>query len=826
MLDFLHDLRFGFRQLRKSPGFALIAILTLALGIGANTAMFSVMSAVLMRYLPVREPQRIVFLHYSDQPKGTSQSGYDDTSLPEPLYEALRAEHGIFSDVVAFVPLSSSPLPVRSGETPEEARGDMVSGSFFSGLGVPIARGRGFSPDDEKSHAPFVVLSYAYWSRRFARDPNVIGQPLYVKGQPFTIVGVAGAGFPGLERDKATDFWIPLTDRAELKPWGHPATDARVSVYNAPHWYFLMMAGRLAPGITQEQALARLQPVYQRVAYEGLKAPEPGTQASTLYFSNARGIEGLRDAYREPLTLLMYMVVLVLAIACANVSMLLVARNTLRRREFSVRLALGSSRWRLFSQLMGEGLLLVLGGAALGWWFSSIATSALGSWSQIDVNLAPDQTVLWFTVAVSLVVALVFALAPLRGTTRVPIGLALKSSVSTTPEPSRVRAGHAVVVLQIAFCIVLLVGAALLVRTMHKLQTANLGMRLSGLVVFGVSTPPTVHSDAQAVVFYQSLLARLRALPGVEAGTVLANRLGAGWSNNTLVTVDGHSPLGDKVAGVRWDAVGPDVLRVLGTPVLYGRDISERDSANSTKVAIVNQTFVDRYLKNTAPLGHQLQLSGEEGSFTIIGVIPDIKYTGVRERPRPMAFVPYTQIAGISNLTVELRTTTDTGTVLAEARGTLRDVNPDLAPLQPMAQQQQFEQSFMDDRLFSRLAVFFGGLAALLVTTGLFGTLAYRWNRRIGEIGLRMALGAQRGQVLWMVLRESLLLCAFGVIVGLPLAIAAARLLRSMLFDLSPGDPWSFAAALLGIIAVALIASALPARRASTVDPMVALRYE
>jgi predicted permease len=361
---------------------------------------------------------------------------------------------------------------------------------------------------------------------------------------------------------------------------------------------------------------------------------------------------------------------------------------------------------------------------------------------------------------------------------------------------------------------------------MRNLNTANLGMRTAGLSVFNITPPPAVRTDKDAVRFYTSLLGRLRTLPGIDSTTVIAARLGSGWSNNTLVKVDGVNPLGGKFAPVRWNPVGPDFLHVLGTPLLVGRDIGQRDTAAAPKVAIVNQTFVDRYLKHTTAIGHQIQMQGTDGVFTIVGVFPDLKFTRVRETPRPMAFLPYTQVSGISNMTVELRATNDFGSIMAEVRNMLHGISPDLAPLQPMTQQEQFNESYSDDRLFSRLAVFFGLLAALLVATGLFGTLAYRVNGRITEIGIRMALGAQRGQVLWMVLRESFLLTLIGVGGGVPLAIAASRLLRSMLFNLSPGDPVSFVAALAGMALITLIASAIPARRASSVDPMIALRYE
>jgi predicted permease len=735
-------------------------------------------------------------------------------------------QRNVFSAVMAFVPLSDRPVPVRIGEEPEEARGDLVSGNFFSGLGIPAIRGRVFSPEDEQTHAPVAILSYGFWSRRFARDSTIVGQPFYVKGVPHTIVGIAAPGFIGLNRDKATDFWIPLTDHPDLKPWNTAASETRLTMYGSPHWFFLMLVGRLAPGVTAREALARIQPVYQRAAYEGLRVPESSARRSELFFTTAKGIEGLRQTYQTPLILLMSMVGVVLAIACANVAMLLLARNAVRTREFGVRLALGCSRWRLFSQLLSESLLLVAGGAGLGWWFSLYATAALGRWSSLDVSLAPDLRVLVFTIAMVVVVALIFAVVPLRGAMRTPMGVTLRSSVTTTPDRARRRLGQAVAAVQIAICLMLLVAAALLVRTMRNLDTANVGIRVPGLVVFGVSPAQSVHTDAEAAQFYDGLLSRLRSLPGVESATVLGNRPGSGWSNNTGVTVDGVNPLGTTFAPVRWTPVGPDPLSVLGTRVIAGRDITGRDTSAAPKVALVNETFVSRYLKNTTPLGHHIQLNGEDGVFAIVGVFADLKFTGVREASRPMAFVPFTQVTGTSSMTVEMRTNADPGSVLTQARRTLQDLGPDLTPLQPTTQRDQFGQSYSDDRLFSRLAMSFGALAVVLVATGLFGTLAYRVNRRAAEIGVRMALGAQRSQMTWMVFRETFAVVTLGIAAGLPLSIVAARLLRSMLFNVSPGDPISFVAALLGVASVAFVASAVPARRASAVDPMVALRVD
>jgi predicted permease len=520
----------------------------------------------------------------------------------------------------------------------------------------------------------------------------------------------------------------------------------------------------------------------------------------------------------------MAMVLLVLAIACANVSLLMVARNAVRQREFALRMALGGNRARLFRQLLTESLLLVAAGAGLGWLFSLSATRALSAWSGLGVNLSPDRAVLLFTLAVSLAAALLFGLAPLRSVLRSPIGMLLKTSAATANRDRRkIRSSQVVVALQISLCLVLLVSAGLLVRTLRNLETLNLGMRTPGLLVFGVSPLQRVHSDGESIRFYQGLLTHLRVLPGVESATLMQNRIGSGWSNNSGAIVDGEEPKVSGTTTMRWNSVGPDYFHTLGTPILLGRDFSDADSDAGPRVVIVNQTFANRYLANRAPLGHQVWMSKP---YTIVGVAADAKYTQVREQPVPMAYFPYTQIDDVATLHLEVRTAGDPARWMSAVRRAVNEYAPGLAMLQPMTQQAQFDQSFSQERLVFRLSMFFGLLAALLVATGLYGTLAYTVSGRTSEVGLRMALGAQRRQVLWMVLRGSLTVSLAGMAIGLPLAIASTRVVRTMLFGVEPGDPLTFIAALGGIALVSLMASLIPAMRAASVDPMVALRDE
>jgi predicted permease len=822
----LQDLRYGLRQLRRSPGFTLMAVLTLALGIGANTAIFSVMYAVALRFLPVQRPEQLVFLRLEGRPENTSETGDNGRTFTEYTFEQLRGERRIFSDLMAFVPLGFDGVPVRFGAHPEIVTGDMVSGNFFSGLGVQPAGGRVLTLEDEKQHASVAVISYNYWTRRFARDPSVIGETLYVRGVPFTLVGVAAPRFWGVEPGQQTDLWVPLQNGKDVTAWGNPGEEG--TLYSESNWWCLMMIGRLQRGLNRQQALAQLNPLFVRTAYEGAGKPNPKAPAPYLYFSSARGISwGDVDAAR-PVISLMAMVCLVLLIACTNVAMLLVARNTARQREFALRSALGAGRARLFRQLLTESLLLVSGGTVLGWILAGWTAAALARWAELDFNVAPDLTALLFTLAISIAAALAFGLAPLRGALRPAPGAALKiSAASSGQDRSGFRSGQVALALQMALCLVLLIGAGLLVRTLRNLENADLGLNTTGLLVFGIAPPKSVHGDAETVQFFQTMTEHLRTLPGVESATLMQNRIGAGWSNNTIAMVDGVSMKDRQPSDVRWNSVGPDYFHVIGTPLEMGRDFKDSDSTNAPNVAIINQTFARTYLPGENPVGHAVSLDYVSGKpFTVVGVAADSRYTRVREKPKPMAYFPYSQLHGVGTMHFELRTAGDPSALLPEVERVVHKSGPDLPLIQPMTQQEQFDKSFSEGRLFARLATAFGILAALLVATGLYGTLSYKVGRRTAEIGVRMALGAGRGDVFRMVLRESLALGLTGIAIGLPLAWAAAKMLRSMLYGLEPGDPVTFVGALISLALLALFAGYVPARRASKIEPMAALRYE
>src|SRR6267154_2619913 len=807
MMGVIQGLRYTFRQLARSPLFTAVSILTIALGIGANTAIFSVMNAVLLHFLPVPNPQQLVYFHLKNQPLSTSQTGYGDMSMSLPVFEAMRSRQDVFTDVIGFAPLAFEKVAVRIGPEPEETWGEMVSGNFFSGLQIQPILGRGFTVDDESTHAPIAVLNYAWWKSRFAGDKDILGRTIYVKGVPFTIVGVAPPGFNGVDPvHAAMDFWIPLQERPELNAWGTPATDH--TLYGSPNWLALQMLGRLQRGVSPGQAQARLKPPFQN-ALANASPVDPNEQKPVLVLSGVRGVENLRDDYEHPLRFLMSMVALVLLIACANVVMLLLARNAGRAPEFCLRRALGASKRALFLQMLGESMVLVAAGAALGWLFAGAATQALAAWSGVDIMIEPDRRVLLFTAGVSAVVAIAFGLAPMGLITRLPLNLALRSNGGTTgPRQNRFWGRKLVVALQISLCMVLLCSA--------------------GLLVFGISPQSNIRTDADAIRFHTGLLGRMRVLPGVDSATIMQVRIGSGGSDNDGVLVDGRNPSPDRpFAGVRINLVGSEFLRTLGIPLRRGRDIQDSDTANSPKVAIVNQTFVDRYLPGADPLGHHIAVVGDpKVEYSIVGVAGNSRYTGVRETDRPMAYVPFMQPQGVLEMQYELHTSGDPRMLLPEAGRLVHDTDPNLPLQKPTTQQAQFAETVSQERLVANLSVFFGGLAAFLVAIGLYGTISYGVSRRTLEIGVRMALGAQRQEVLRMVLLESFSVAAAGLAVGTPVSLAVATTLRSMLYGLSSSDPFTILVAFMGIAIVTLAAAFFPAHRAASIDPMRALRME
>lgn len=673
------DVRYGVRQLAKTPVFTIVCILTLALGVGANTAVFSVMHAVLMKMLPVQEASRVFYLHTTGWPDGASQTGDSNTSFSYPVYRALREQSGL-QEVMAFIPMSfSGKAPVRVGAVPEEAAGDMVSGNYFSGLGVGTELGRGFVQKDEEDHTPVVVISETFWRTHYGHSSDAIGKTLYIKSIPFTIIGVAIKGFEGTEGRLPLDFWIPLQSRPEFNAWGSPAEDG-MYLTKQNFWCMKLMA-RTAPGVSREQALARAQGVFDQAAYTGITQKHAGDKTYQLSFMDAKQFDTQDDSFARALKTLMAMVVLVLLIAMSNVVMLLMARNSSRRREFSVRLALGAGRREMVRQLLTESVLLVTLGGIAAWVFALGATHALGSWAQIESNLQPDGTVMWFTLSVLFILALVFGLAPLRAAMSSGPEMVLRSSATVSQSSSqKMRAGNVVIVTQIAMCVVLLVGAGLLLGTLRNLLKTPLGQKPEGLLVFGVH-PQHAHTKEEGIAFFVALQQRLRTIPGVESVSMASNRPGSGWSNNNSgILVDGHKPNGIEPdqASFRGNVVGADYFRTMGVQVLQGRDFSDADSASAPKIVIVNETFAMKYLGTLNAVGHVLSDPKGVEQDLIVGIVKDHKYTSITEEAMPMLWTSYTQGGAVNQLNIEMRVPGDPMAMLPTVRKIISQIDPDM----------------------------------------------------------------------------------------------------------------------------------------------------
>ena len=622
----------------------------------------------------------------------------------------------------------------------------------------------------------------------------------------------------------ATDLWVPLQNRLDLNAWGEVTTGPKRTLYGDPNWWNLMLMARLRPGVTEKQALARVDPLFARAALE--TAPLEGKEPPlTLKMVPARGLGTAAEGYKDSLHVLMGMVALVLLIACVNIAMLLAARNAARQREFAMRMALGAGRVPIFRQLMTESVVVVGAGAALGWLFAVEATHWLGVWSRIEVSLAPDATVLGFTLLVASLAALVFGLAPLRAATGAPVLQAMRSGgMQTTESHSRMLTGKVMIAGQMAFCVALLFAAGLLIRTLRNYQNVDLGIQADKVLAFGAH-PVGPTNYAQTLAFYTQLMDKLRALPGVRAVTLAGNRPGSTWSDNNELMIDGRViPFDNGKNDLRSNEVGPDFFETLGIPLVTGRGITAADTQKAARVAVVNETMAQRFFQGRSPIGHML--GGPRNPFLIVGEVKDSKYTSASEGPMSMAWYSYQQNESIDPMDVEVRTAGVPLALVPEVRHIVRDLDANAPVQDPNVLDLEFAQTYAMPALFARLGGFFGILAALLVAVGLYGTLAYRVNRRIAEIGIRMALGAERRRVLWMILRESLLLVVAGLAVGLPLAWFGSKVMASMVYKLTVHDPVSLAAAGAGVLAVALLAAWLPARRAASVEPMVALRNE
>ena len=838
--NLLRDVRYALRQLRKSPGFAIAAVLTLALGIGANTAIFSLMDAVLLRSLPVKQPDRLFIPNWKAKtwPDNLSLSGYFYYEFSYPMFERFQKEHRLFSSVFGFAPLGMKEGNVAVGlhGHTTAATGSMVTGGYFAGLGVAPVLGRAIAESDARQGAaPVAVISYGYWQRVFAGSASVLGQHITLNAQPYTIVGVAPPKFFGLQAGRQEDIWIPIVESPTLAPWNTPARTGQ-SMFVSQQWWWLTVIGRLQPGVTQQQAVAALKPVLQsgfQSAFGPLKAEN---QPSMEAMSGSRGLDYLEGFYTEPLHILMGIVALLLLATCASLATLLLARAAARSKEMAIRMATGATRARVIRQLLTESVLLSGCGGGLGLLLAfalahSLATLIASGDFPLRVDVSPDPRVLAFTAAASVLTGILFGLAPASRVTRVDLVASLKETTGTSLGEIRHRftLGKVLIVLQVAVSMLLLVGAGYMLRSLQKLEYQNIGIGRNHRLIFSIDPTLNGYNNQQQLQLYQTVLSRLQSLPGVKSATTVNVRLISNFFSRGNVDIEGYRPADRNKPLVFFDGVGPQFLETTGIRLLAGRDINDHDTPTSPKVTIINQAMAEKYFGKQDPIGRHITRTlnkGKVATYEIVGICANAKYTNLRQPTAPTFYYPYTQQQHFYGVTFYLQTAGDPKVLVPDVRHVVHDLDPSLLVTDIRSQSDQIDESIVPERILARLATFFGALALLLAAIGLNGTLAYAVNRRSQEIGVRMALGAQRGQVVRLVVGETIVLVCLGIAVGIPLAIASARLVSSQLYGIQTLDLPTLIGASAVLLLAAVLSGYLPARRAARTDPMQALRAE
>jgi len=852
MANLWQDLRFSMRILAKNPGFTLIAVLTLALGIGANTAIFSVLDSVLLRSLPVQHPEQLVTLSDPDE-HGSSfgSEGGDRSLLAYSEFEYFRDHNEVFSEIFAAdssLPQLEVTIPDSSSSTgakKESTRVRLVSGDYFATLGVTPAAGTFFTRtvDVARGSSPIAVLSYAFWKQRFGLDPLVLGKTIQIRQTSFQIVGVTPPGFFGETVGAFPDLWIPMMMQDSVYP-GRDLLSPAKDLTNMHIW--LQVMARLKPGVTPEKAKASINVVFKSLLESKVGASLSADERRNALDQRinlqraARGSSVLRDHYGQPLKILMVLVGLILLIACANVANLLLARGAARQKEFAMRIAIGAGRARLIRQLLAEGLLLAMSGAAAGLLLAHWADALLlrmvsdmaSGTPSIHLDLQLDARMLGFTVGVTLLTTILFALIPSWYSTRLDLTPVLKSSPAGMPgevSHRRIPAGKILVVTQVAVSVILLVSAGLFVRSLSKLSSVNLGYNRENLILFRVDGAATGFQGPAVMRFHQSLLERLTAIPGVGGVTLSSDGLFSHSDSADPIAVEGYTPKSGQEIHSRMDHIGPGYFSAVGIPVLYGREIGLQDSGNAPRVGVVNQAFAQTFFPNTNPIGKHVTdtYPGNPGTVEIVGVVADAKYNTLREKTQPRLYAPFFNPLWEHSFAVyEIRTYANAGSIGAALRQAVQEVNASVLPIEIHTMSGLVDESLQTDRFIQQLASAFSLLALLLAAIGLYGLMAYTVSRRTRDFGIRLALGAEQGNVLWQVLRETLALVLVGIIIGVPCALGGAHLMRSMVFGLGFADPVAILIAVALLTVVATVAGFLPAWRASRVDPMVALRYE
>jgi len=837
----LKDLRYGVRMLLKTPVFSLIAVATLALGIGANTAIFTIINSVLLRPLPVDDAQGLVLV--GDPSRGATGLSYGSPRVDMMSYPQFRmfrdATKDVFSELYASGRGERVNIVTEDGKpNGDAANGVIVTGNYFSVLRAKTVLGRTFTADEDKApgSAPVVVLSYATWKTRFNLDPSIVGRTLRLNGYPFTVIGVMSPEFFGDVMARRPALWVPMCMQAQIMPGRKWLEDPRVS------WLHLM--GRLQPGVTLVHAREASKIAMASLAKANWAAqfqPEElqNFSQNLNVSSGAKGFSGWRSLLQTPLMILMGMVGLVLLVACANLASLLLARSTARRREMAVRLAIGASPFRVIRQLLTESFVLALVGGAAGLFLASWGSHFLvklgGKTSFANFDTAPDWRVLGFTIAICVMTSVLFGLAPALQSARVDLAGALKEGLRTTNAGagSKWSLGRTLVSGEVALCVLVIFAAGLMVRTLENLQNVNLGYDSAKVLVLDVD--PIAAGYTELIPNVQ-ILTRLQeavaTVPGVVAATGSENGLFSGTESSDGILIDGQKPQKptEEDRGAYEDVVGPGYFTALQVPIVLGRDIQPSDTETSQRVCVVNEAFVKFFFGGQNPIGRSVAIDDpkqKDKPYTIVGVSRDIRDHDLRDQIPRRFYMPVRQAyERMSSYRLEVRTYADPSTVSKSVRDAIAGVDRNIPIVDVTTVSQSVSESLLAERTVSDLSAFFGGLVLLLASIGLYGITAYTVSGRTREIGVRMALGAQRSSVLWMVLRESLIMVGIGVLAGVPAAIGLSTTMKSLLFGLRPVDPIALGATIGVLALVGGLAAFLPARRATQVDPMQALRYE
>jgi predicted permease len=852
---FLQDLRYALRMLRRAPGFTAVVVISLALGIGANTAIFSAIDAVMLRMLPVEDPQQLVMLewHASKWPGkyvqdlegssfGNEHDGQSSYSFTYAQYQQFKKQNHVFSSTFAFA-ANSDAVNVGFDGRAESAVIQGVSGNYFAGLGTQAVVGRTILPEDDQDSSPATaVISHSFW-KRLGGSREIAGKTIIVNGLPINIVGVAPLDFFGLEPGSSPDLFIPLAKYSAEQARQGPTYNG-LTFLTDPKLWWAGVVGRLRPGVTPQQAESELQVMFDQDLNAMVPTPAPFKPALRI-IPVKQGLDSLRRQFSSSLLLLMMMVGAVLLIACGNVAALLLTRASARQREIAVRLSLGARRMRLIRQLLTESVLLACCGGLLGLliakWAGRVLLALLTSGrAKIDLELHLDLRVMAFTAAVCVVSGILFGLAPALRATRTDLLGSLKQPASGS-SVGRFTSGKVLVAGQVALCLLLLVSAGLLLRTLNTLQGQDLGFNRQDLLLFTVRPGLNGYKGTQLDDYYLELQRRLQGIPGVRTVTFSdRNAIGAG-SSSTSAVISGYSADG-RGADFYRHVVGPDYFETLSIPLRLGRALGGQDTHSSPLAAVVNQKFVEKYMHGDNPLGHEIIFSAKNHRtrFEIVGVASDVKYARIRDEVPPTVYFPHTQIFAATGgyqqdapgfswpfMTFSVKSPrSGQVSLLADIRRELTRLDKNVPMVDVKTETQVISQVLFLERTFAALSSAFGFLALLLACVGLYGTMAYAVTRRTSEIGIRMALGAERSEILGMVLRETAAIVAAGIAVGVPAAWAASNLLKTRLFGLTPHDPWSLGLSVAATLVVTILAGYIPARRASRVDPMVALRYE